>query len=64
MWGGEVLDGGEGGCHCRQGRRGFLDARPGQVDVEEEEEDAEADYGRLYVKKSVSPLFFLESYSL
>ena len=27
--------------------RGFLDARPGQVDIEEEEQDTDADYGAL-----------------
>lgn len=36
-----------GGFGGGGGRGGFLDARPGQVDVEEEEEDAEADDGAL-----------------
>jgi hypothetical protein len=32
-----------GAGRCGHGRGGFFDARPGEVDVEEEEEDAEAD---------------------
>lgn len=39
--------GGGGGGGGGQWGRGFFDACPGQVDVEEEEEDAEADYRRL-----------------
>jgi len=36
-----------GGVAAGRGGRGFLDACPGEVDVEEEEEGAESDYGRL-----------------
>ena len=50
-----VDDGLLGEAAERGGFRGWgglsLDARPGQVDVEEEEEDAEADYGGLDLRR-------------